>query len=203
MNFILQSSPLILSETNSNLRILRDSIFQLNSDFISNSNLNPFGLLSHPYISLVAPPPRIPMPIPSQNWATVTTRVPPPSPLPVIATPHSKAPPFKLNHAPVVRSQSPNHRKKNHVETRSVAFAIYRRSLTVVSRRAATFSVNLKSILCYRWVSLVVPSLPKFTDLKSEVYSSSYSKFWWTSDEVSANRLHCYLLPWPLSEFYK
>jgi hypothetical protein len=85
MTSLLLSPPLILSETNSNLRILRDSIFQLNSDFISNSNLNPFGLLPHPYISLGAPPPRIPMPIPPQNRALAATRVPPSSPLPVIA----------------------------------------------------------------------------------------------------------------------
>jgi hypothetical protein len=53
--------------TNSNLRILRDFVFQLNSDFISNSNRKAFGLLPHPYISLGAPPTRIPMPIPPQN----------------------------------------------------------------------------------------------------------------------------------------
>jgi hypothetical protein len=53
---LLLSPPSILSEMNSNLRILRDFIFQLNSDFISNSNLNPSGLLPHPYISLGAPP---------------------------------------------------------------------------------------------------------------------------------------------------
>jgi hypothetical protein len=39
----------------------------------------------------------------------------------------------------VVRSQEPNHRKKNHVETQSVASAIYRQNLAVVSHRAATF----------------------------------------------------------------
>jgi hypothetical protein len=139
MTSLLQSPPSILSETNSNLWILRDSIFQLNSDFISNSNLNPSGLLPHPYISLGAPPPRIPMPILPQNWALVTTRVPPPSPPSLF-----RSPPFKLNHVPVMRSQGSNHRKKNHVETRSVASAIYRRSLTVVSRRAATF---LKEII--------------------------------------------------------
>jgi hypothetical protein len=41
--------------------------FQLNSDFISNSNLNPSGLLPNPYMSLGAPPPCIPMPISPQN----------------------------------------------------------------------------------------------------------------------------------------
>jgi hypothetical protein len=52
----LLSSPSILSEMNSNLWILRDFVFQLNSDFISNSNINPSRLLLHPYISLDAPP---------------------------------------------------------------------------------------------------------------------------------------------------
>jgi hypothetical protein len=73
------------TRTMSNLRILRDSIFQLNSDFISNSNLNRSGLLPHPYISLGAPPLCIPMQIPSQNRVLATTRVPPSSPLPVVA----------------------------------------------------------------------------------------------------------------------
>jgi hypothetical protein len=74
MTSLLLSPPLILSETNSNLRILRDSIFQLNSDFISNSNLNPFGLLPHPYISLCPPLPCIPMPIPPQNCALASPK---------------------------------------------------------------------------------------------------------------------------------
>jgi hypothetical protein len=46
---------------------LWDFVFQLNSDFISNSNLNPSRLLLHPYISLGAPHPRIPMTIFPQN----------------------------------------------------------------------------------------------------------------------------------------
>jgi hypothetical protein len=53
----------ILSETNSNLRILRDFVFKRNSDFISNSNFNPSRLLPHPNISLGAPPPSHPTPI--------------------------------------------------------------------------------------------------------------------------------------------
>jgi hypothetical protein len=108
MTSLLLSPPSNLSETNSNLRILRDSVFQLNSDFISNSNLNPSGLLPRPYISLGAPPPRIPLPIPSQNRVLAATRVPPPSPPPPLFQSH----PFKLNHVPVVKSQRPNHRKK-------------------------------------------------------------------------------------------
>jgi hypothetical protein len=42
---------LILSETNSNLWILHDFVFQTNSDF----NLNPSGLLPRNYISLGSP----------------------------------------------------------------------------------------------------------------------------------------------------
>jgi hypothetical protein len=57
------------------------------------------------------------------------------------------SPPFKLNHVSVMRSQGHNHRKKNHVKTRSVASAIYRRSLVVVSHWAATFLANLKSLI--------------------------------------------------------
>jgi hypothetical protein len=126
------------------------------------------------------------------------------SPLPVITAtliPHRRrcplsppplfqSPPFKLNHASVVRSQEPNHRKKNHVETWSVASAIYRQSLAIVSHQAATFPTNLKSIWHYRWVPLAIRSLPDYTGLKSEVYSSSYSKFRWTSIEVPASKLH-------------
>jgi hypothetical protein len=84
VTFLLQSSSSILSETNSNLWILRYFVFQLNSDFISNSNPKPFGLLPHPYISLGAPLSRIPMPISPQNQTLAATRLPPPSPLPVI-----------------------------------------------------------------------------------------------------------------------
>jgi hypothetical protein len=46
---------------------LWDFIFQLNSDFISNSNPKASGLLPHPYISLGAPPPCNAMPISPQN----------------------------------------------------------------------------------------------------------------------------------------
>jgi hypothetical protein len=53
----------ILSETNSNVWVSWDFVFKRNLDFISNSNFNPFGLLPHPYISLGAPPPRLPIPI--------------------------------------------------------------------------------------------------------------------------------------------
>jgi hypothetical protein len=139
MTSLLLSPPSILSETNTNIWILRDFIFQLNSDFTSNSNPKASGLLPHPYISLGAPPPCIPMPISPLNRTLAATRVPPLSPL-------FRSPPFKLNHLSVMRSQGPNHRKKNHVETRSVASTIYRRSLAVVSHRAVTFLTNLKSI---------------------------------------------------------
>jgi hypothetical protein len=129
---------------NSNLHILQDFIFQLNSDFISNSNLNPSGLLLHPYISLGAPPPRIPMPIYPQNRTLATTQVPPhrrcsSSPPPLFQSPH-----LKLNPVPVVRSQGPNHRRKNHIKIRSVASTIYHRSLVVVSHRGCDFSDELE-----------------------------------------------------------
>jgi hypothetical protein len=146
MTSLLLSPPSILSEMNSNLWILWDFVFQLNSDFISNSNLKPTGLLSHPYISLGAPPPRVPMPIFPQNRTLGANRVPPPSLVPLIAATSFPKPPFKLNHVPVMRSQGPNHSEKNHVETRFVASTIYRRNLIIVSHRAATFLVNLKSI---------------------------------------------------------
>jgi hypothetical protein len=64
---------------------LWDFVFQLNSDFISNSNPKASRLLPHPYIILGAPPPRIPMPISAKNRTIAATRVTPPSPLPVIA----------------------------------------------------------------------------------------------------------------------
>jgi hypothetical protein len=60
---------------NSNLWILRDFVFQLNLDFISNSNPKASGLLLHPYISLGAPPPHILMPISPQNQTIAATRV--------------------------------------------------------------------------------------------------------------------------------
>jgi hypothetical protein len=46
---LLLSPPSILSKTNSNLRILWDFAFQLNLDFISNSNPKDFRLLPHHY----------------------------------------------------------------------------------------------------------------------------------------------------------
>jgi hypothetical protein len=142
--FLLLSPPSILSEMNSKLRILWDFVFQLNSDFISNSNHNPSGHLPHPYISLGAPPPRIPMPISPQNQTLASSQVPPRhrcfSPLP----PLFQSPPFKLNRVSIVRSQGPNHRRKNHIETRSVASAPYRRSLAIVSHRGCDFFDELK-----------------------------------------------------------
>jgi hypothetical protein len=62
----------------------------------------------------------------------------------VAATPIPKS--FKLNPVSVVRDRKPNHRKKNHIETQSVASTIYRRSLAIVSHQVATFPSNLKSI---------------------------------------------------------
>jgi hypothetical protein len=55
----LLSPPSILSETNINLWILQDFIFQLNSDFISNLNHNPSGLpRRHPSSTTIADAPR-------------------------------------------------------------------------------------------------------------------------------------------------
>jgi hypothetical protein len=119
----------------SNLRILRDFIFQSNSDFISNLNLNPSRLLPRPYISLGAPLPCPSMPISPQNQTLAATRAPPPL---------FQSLCFKLNHVLVVRSQKSIHRKKNHVESQSVTSAIYRQTLTVVSRRGCNFSRELK-----------------------------------------------------------
>jgi hypothetical protein len=107
--------PSILSEMNSNLRILRDFVFQLNSDFISNSNLNPFRLLLGPYISLGAPPPRFPISILPQNQILAATQLPPRRQC-LSLPPHLfQSPPFKLNPVLVVRSHGPNHRRKNHI----------------------------------------------------------------------------------------
>jgi hypothetical protein len=142
--FLLLSSPSILSEMNSNLRILWDFVFQLNSDFISNSNLIPFGLLLRPCISLGAPPPHFPMSILPQNQTLDATQVPPHrqclSPSPTLFQSST----FKLNPVPIVRSQVPNHRRKNHVESWSVASTIYRWSLTVVSHWGCNFFGKLE-----------------------------------------------------------
>jgi hypothetical protein len=148
--FLLLSPPSILSKINSNLWILRDFIFQLNSDFISNLNLNPFGLLPHPYISLGAPPPCIPMLISPQNQTLASIQVPAHRRCFLPLPPLFQNPPSKLNHVPVTRSQGPNHRRKNHVKTRSVSSAIYHRILVIVSHRTATFPANLKPMRCHR-----------------------------------------------------
>jgi hypothetical protein len=176
---------------------LWDFVFQLNSDFISNLNLNHSGLLC-PYISLGAPPPRLPTSILPQNQTLAATQVPPSHGCLLPPPPLFQCPPFKLNPVPVMRSQWPNHRRKNHVESRSVASTIYRWSHTV-----ATFSANLKSIRRHWWVLLAVLSLSDFTDLKLEVCSLSFSKFWRTSSEVQASKLHCCLLHSAPSKFYK
>jgi hypothetical protein len=56
-------SASILPEINSNPWILQHFIFKRNLDFISHSNFNYPGLLSHPYICLGAPPSCIPISI--------------------------------------------------------------------------------------------------------------------------------------------
>jgi hypothetical protein len=141
---LLRSPPLILSETNSNLWFLQGFVFQLNSDFISILNLNPSGLLLCPYISLCTPPSRLPTSILPQNQTLDAIQVPPRhqclSPLPHLF----QSCPFKLNPVPVVRSQGPNHRRKNHVKSWSVTSKIYHWSLTNVSHRGSDFSVELE-----------------------------------------------------------
>jgi hypothetical protein len=141
---LLLSPPSILSKTNSNLWILLDFIFQINLDFMSNSNLNPLILLPHPYISLGAPPPCLPTPILPQNKTLATTQVSPhrrcSSPPPTLF----QIPPFNLNHVSVVRIQGPNHRRKNHVESQSIALAIYHRTLAVVSHQGCDFFDELE-----------------------------------------------------------
>jgi hypothetical protein len=141
---LLLSPPSILFETNSNLQILRDFIFQLNSDFISNSNLNPSRLLLCPYISLGVPPPRLTASILPQNRTLAITQVPPRRWCLSLSLPLFQSPSFKLNPVPVMRSQGPNHRRKNHIEGRSVASTIYRRSLTIVSHRGCDFISELE-----------------------------------------------------------
>jgi hypothetical protein len=112
MIFLLLSPPSILSETKSNLRILWDFIFQLNSNFISNLNLNPYGLLLHSYISLGEPPPCLLTSILPQNQTLPATQVQPRHRCLSPPPPLFQSPPFKLNPMPVVRSQGPNHRRK-------------------------------------------------------------------------------------------
>jgi hypothetical protein len=141
---LLLSPPSTLTETNSNLRILQDFIFQLNSDFISNLNLNPSGLLLCPYISLGAPTPCLPIPISSKNWTLAATQVPPHRRCLSPPPPLFQSPPFKLNPVSVVRSQWPNHRRKNHVKSLSVATAIYRWSLTIVFHQDCDFFSELE-----------------------------------------------------------
>jgi hypothetical protein len=72
------------------------------------------------------------------------TRVPPrrrcPSPLP----PLFQSLLLKLNPIAVLRSRNPNHRRKNHVKTRSVASAIYRRSFAIVSCQSCDFFSELE-----------------------------------------------------------
>jgi hypothetical protein len=114
---LLLSPASILCQTNSNLWISRDFVFQINSDFISKSNLNRSGLLPHPYISLGAPPH-----VSSHQFRPNINPSHHPSFLIIAATLSSPPPlflitPAQLNLVPVVRSQIPNPRRKNHVDT--------------------------------------------------------------------------------------
>jgi hypothetical protein len=62
-----------------------------------------------------------------------------------------QSPLAQLNHLPVVRSQKSTSRRKNHVESPSVASAIYHQSPTIVSYRCCDFfdelEVNLTSLV--------------------------------------------------------
>jgi hypothetical protein len=114
---LLQSPPSILSKMNANLPILWDFVFQSNSDFISNLNLNRFRLLPCTYISLGAPPPHPSIPISPQNQTLAATGLHHHHWCPSSPPPLFQSHPFKLNPVPVLRSHGPNHRRKNHVET--------------------------------------------------------------------------------------
>jgi hypothetical protein len=142
--FLLQSPPSILSETNSNLWILWDFVFQLNSRFISNSNLHHSGLLPRHYITLGAPSQCPSSPISPQNQTLSTTQVPPRRWCLSLPPPLFQSPPFKLNHVLVVRSQGPNYRRKNHVECQSVASQSITEVLPLFLVRVVTFLANLK-----------------------------------------------------------
>jgi hypothetical protein len=104
------------------------------------------------------------------------------SSVPLTVTTLFQSPPFKLNPVPAVRSQGPDHRRKNHVESWYVASTIYH-VLPLFLIGVVTFPANLKSIRRHQWALLVVLSLSDFTDLKLEVYSSSYSNFQRSSSE--------------------
>jgi hypothetical protein len=144
MTFLLLSPTSVLSEIKYNPQILWDFVFQINSDFISNSSHNPFGLLLHPYINSGAPSPRIPMPISPKNQTLGTTKLHHIAGAPRAPPPLFRSPPFKLNLVSIVRSQELNHRRKNHVKSRSVASTIYHWSLVIVSRRGCDFSAELE-----------------------------------------------------------
>jgi hypothetical protein len=86
----------------------------------------------HPHANLSSKP------NPSRHLSSTT------SPVPVIPATLFQSPPFKLNPMPVMRSQGPNHRRNNHVESRFVASAICHQSLTVVSHRGCNFFSELE-----------------------------------------------------------
>jgi hypothetical protein len=183
--FLLLSLVSILSETKSNLRILCDFIFQINLDFISNSNFNPSELLPHPCISSRAPLPCIPMPVLPQNQTLTATQAPPHRRCPSQPPPLFWCPPFQFNPVLVVRSQEPNHRRKNHVKSHSVASTIYHWSLAVVSHRGCNFFGELE----------VNPTPPVSSSSIAQVIANSdelLAKFRWANSIVVF-----YLELWP------
>jgi hypothetical protein len=134
--FLLLFLTLILYETNSNLRIsfFKETwILSLNQILILADSSQPLYKLGCTY----------PMP----SYANFVPNINPsrhPSFLIVVAV--LLSPPLfqsslaQLNRVPVVRSQKPNSRRKNHVESRYVASDIYRQSLAVISHRCCDFS---------------------------------------------------------------
>jgi hypothetical protein len=149
--FLLQSSPSILSETNYNLWILWEFIFQINQILSlirililrhSSQHLYKLGCTSptHLHANLTSKP----NPSHHPSSTTILATLSPPPPL-------FQTPPSKLNPVPVVRSQKPKQRKKNQVKTQFVSSVIYRQNLAIISRRCydffGEFEVNPTSLV--------------------------------------------------------
>jgi hypothetical protein len=81
-NFPFAITSLNFIRTSFNFWISWDFVFQTNSDFISNSNLNS---LPHPYISSGAPPAHPSKPILPQNRTLAATLSSTTSPVPLVA----------------------------------------------------------------------------------------------------------------------
>jgi hypothetical protein len=123
------------------------------------------------------------MQISPQNWTLATIQVPPRWRYPSSPPPLFQSSPLKLSPVPVVRSQGPNHRRKNHVETRSIASTIYHWNLVVVTHQGSDFSGELEVNSLSPMSSPCCTLALGLYGSESEVHSSSYSKFWRTSGE--------------------